>query len=70
MSFLDYKYGPSTIRRRLVFLLGLEAGLVSWIVRSAIIALMIRTSMDPSESVYMGPFGWLCFWLVVVFYLW
>jgi hypothetical protein len=39
-------------------------------VRSAIIALMIRTSMDPSESVYMGPFGWLCFWLVVVFYLW
>lgn len=69
MSFLDYKYGHSTIRRRFRDMIGIDAGPIEWAIRLAIYALMVRTSIDPTESIYMGPFGWVCVMFFVFFYL-
>jgi hypothetical protein len=50
-------------------MLGLDAGPIEWVFRLAIMALMVRTSIDPTEPIYMGPFGWLCVVVFVFFYL-
>jgi len=69
MDFLDYKCGHSTVRERFRNMLGLDAGPIEWAFRLAILALMVRTSLDPTEPIYMGPFGWLCVVVFVFFYL-
>jgi hypothetical protein len=69
MSWLDYKYSHSTIRQRFRVMLGLDAGPIEWVFRLAILALMVRTSLDPTEPIYMGVFGWVCTVFFVFFYL-
>lgn len=59
MSWLDYKYDGHSVRHRFRELLGLNSGPIEWCVRLAVIAFAVRTMLDPSESIYIPPLGWL-----------
>lgn len=59
MSFWDYKYGGSTVRRRFDNMIGRPAGPIEWVFRLAIIAFALRTMADPSEHIYIHPVMWI-----------
>lgn len=67
MSFWDYKYGGNTVRTRFNELTGRHAGPIEWAFRLAIIALAVRTMMDPTESIYIHPLGWVAILALVFF---
>lgn len=67
MSFGDYKYNGSTVRMRFEELTGRHAGPIEWMFRLAIIAFAVRTMMDPTESIYIHPLGWVAILALIFF---